>query len=165
MTSLIPWKSKKQRRELASCGNGIGPVAEFTFSINRMRDEFDRLLDRMANDFSGVAGFDGWGWGLEVEDQDNAIVVRAEAPGFDAGDFDLRVDDGQLNLHVAKKAETKTAKGELQEYSEEECFESVTLPAGIDKDKVKAEYQNGVLTVTLPKTAASKAKRIAVKTS
>jgi HSP20 family protein len=53
----------------------------------------------------------------------------------------------------------------MQEYSEQECFESVALPSGIDKDKVKAEYEKGVLTVTLPKTAASKAKRIAVKAS
>jgi HSP20 family protein len=39
----------------------------------------------------------------------------------------------------------------------------VTLPAGVDKDKVEAKYHNGILTVTMPKTAQGKAKRIAVK--
>jgi HSP20 family protein len=132
-----------------------------------MRDEFDRLFDRMAREFSAVVGFsgEGWRWGLEVEDQDDSVVVRAEAPGFDAGDFDLRVEDNCLVLRAAKKVETKDEKGKVQEYREQECYESVALPAGIDKDKVDARYHHGVLTVTLPKTAAGKAKRVAVKAS
>ena len=165
MKSLIPWRKKKS--ELAKAGGELVPFGDFTFSLSRMRDEFDRLFDRMAREFSSLAEFngEGWRWGLEVEDQDDNVLVRAEAPGFEAGDFDVRVEDSQLVLRASKKVETKDEKGQVKEYREQECYESVPLPAGIDKDRVDAKYHNGVLTVTLPKTAAGKAKKIAVKAS
>jgi HSP20 family protein len=143
------------------------PFGEFPFSLSPMRDEFDRLFDRMAREFSTLAEFngDGWRWGLEVEDEDDNVIVRAEAPGFEAGDFDVRVEDGRLVLRASKKVETKDDKGKVQEYREQECYESVALPAGINKDNVQARYHSGVLTVTLPKTAEGKAKKIAVKAS
>ncbi|HXG09818.1 MAG TPA: Hsp20/alpha crystallin family protein [Gemmataceae bacterium] len=162
MRSLIPWR--KRRTEPAKGGELI-PFGDFPFSLSRMRDEFDRLFDRMAREFSALAGWggEGWRWGLEVEDQDDSIIVRAEAPGFEAGDFDVRVEDGRLVLSASKKVETKDEKGQVKEYRAQECYESVALPVGIDKDKADARYHNGVLTITLPKTAEGKAKKIAVK--
>ena len=100
-----------------------------------------------------------------MEDEDENIVVRAEAPGFEADDFDICVEDGRLIMRAAKKVETKDDKGKVQETREQECYESVSLPASIEKDKVDATYHNGVLTVKLPKTPAAKAKRIPVKNS
>jgi HSP20 family protein len=130
-----------------------------------MRDEFDRFFDRLAHDFPAVKEFDdtAWRWGLDVADEADKVVVHAEAPGFDAGDFDIRVEDGRLVLSASKEVETKDEKGNVQEYREQQCYEAVALPDGIDKDKVEAKYRNGVLTVTLPKTEEGKAKRIAVK--
>ena len=89
------------------------------------------------------------------------MVVRAEAPGFEAGDFDVQVQDGRLMLRAARKTETK--KDEGREWSQRECYQSVTLPAGIDKDTVEARYHNGVLTITLPKTPGAKGRRVPVK--
>ncbi|MBI3468933.1 MAG: Hsp20/alpha crystallin family protein [Planctomycetes bacterium] len=155
----------KKSGEATRVGGELVPFGDFTFSLSRMRDEFDRFLERMAREFSALAKFngEGWHWGLEVEDEDDRIVVRAEAPGFEADDFDLRVEDNRLVLRASKKVETKDEKGKVQEYREQKCFESVALPAGIDKDKVDAKYHSGVLTVTLPKTAGSKAKRVEIK--
>lgn len=163
MKSMIPWRSKKT--DVANREEQLIPFGDFTFSLSRMRDEFDRLYERMAREFSSVAKVDGegWRWGLDVADEDESIVVRAEAPGFDADDLDLRVEDNRLVLRASKKIETKDDKGNLQEYREQECYESVALPAGIDKEKVDAKYHNGILTVTLPKTDKGKAKRISVK--
>jgi HSP20 family protein len=161
MKSLIPWR--KKRNDLSKSGE-FAPFADLTFSLSRMRDEFDRLFDRVSRGFPELADVEGgWRWGLEMDDNEDAIVVRAEAPGFEAGDFDIRVEDSRLVLRASKKVETKDEKGKVQEYREQECFESVTLPAGIEKEKVDAKYHNGVLTVVLPKTAESKAKRITVK--
>ena len=98
-----------------------------------------------------------------MRDQEDAIVVEAEAPGFEPGDFDVQVSDNRLVLHAANKVETKAKEGTATEYSEQECYESVTLPAGIDRDKVEANYHNGVLTVTIPKTADGKARHVPVK--
>ena len=165
MKSMIPWRSKKT--EAANRGGQLIPLGDFTFSLSRMRDEFDRFFERMAREFSAVAKVEGegWRWGLDVADEDDTIVVRAEAPGFDADDLDLRVEDDRLVLRASKKVETKDEKGKTQESREQECYESVALPVGIDKEKVDAKYHHGVLTITLPKTDKGKAKRISVKAS
>jgi HSP20 family protein len=157
----------KQREETAAGARPLVPFGDFPFYLSRMRDEFDQMLERFARGWPGLregAGT-GWRWGLDVRDEDDRIVVRAEAPGFDAGDFDIRVSDNRLVLRAAKKVETKGEGGKSREYREQECYEAVTLPAGIDANKVEARYHNGVLEVTLPKTAEGKGKRIAVKSS
>ena len=161
-TNLLPWTKKKP--EPAAKGGFLTRFEDFPFELSRMRAEFDRLLERLAGEWPSYCEGNGWRWGLEVEDQGDAVVVRAEAPGFEAGDLNLQLSDNRLVLRAAKKVETKGKKGET-EFREQECYQSVTLPNGIDKDKVEAKYQSGVLTVTLPKTAEGKAKRIAVKSA
>ena len=159
--------TSQNRDELTRQRGTSFPFDDFPISFGRMREEFDRLFDRMSRGFPAIADFNGsgWRWGLTVDDQPNAIVVQAEAPGFEAKDFDIRVQDGELVLRASKKVEKKGEKGQVEEYREQECYESVALPTGIDKDKVDAKYHNGVLTVTLPKTAEAKAKKIDVKDS
>jgi HSP20 family protein len=166
MKSLIPWRSK--RKELTGRTGQLFPFfpfGDFEFSLSRMREELDRYFDRLAREFAAFAptNGEGWNWELEVEDEDENVVVTAEAPGFEADDFDVRVEDNRLVLRASKKVETKDEKGKLKEYREQQCYESVSLPTGILKEKVEAKYHNGVLTVTLPKSAESKAKKIAVK--
>jgi HSP20 family protein len=165
MNMKNPISVKGKKTELASRFGEFFPFGSFAFSLSRLRDEFDRFLDRMSQEFftTGEANGEGWRWDLDVTDEDDKVVVRAEAPGFDVDDFDVRVEDSRLVLSASKKVETKDEKGKMKEYSERECYESITLPAGIDKERVDASYSNGVLTVTLAKTESSKAKRIAVK--
>jgi HSP20 family protein len=134
-------------------------MREFPFFLSRLRDEFDHVLERFSKTWPGLWGDaeQGWRWGLEVEDQDDSVIVRAEAPGFEPGDFDLQVQDGRLTLRAARKTETKKDE---REWSQRQCYQSVTLPIGIDKDKVKARYHNGMLTITLPKTPEGKGRRV-----
>lgn len=157
-SSLLPWS--KAKSESASGGRLVRHEG-FPFQLGRMRAEFDRLLERLAGEWPSHWEGNGWRWALDVEDQDDAIVVRAEAPGFEPGDFDVQMSDNRLVLRAAKKVESKSEEGET-EVREQECYQSVTLPGAIDKDKIEAKYHSGVLTVTLPKTAEGKAKRIAV---
>jgi HSP20 family protein len=161
-TNQVPSKTTETARR-----GELMPFGGFPFSFNRMRDEFDRLFDRLAGPFGSLAKFngEGWRWGLDVDDQEDNVVVRAEAPGFEPSDFDVSVEDSRLVLRAARKTETKDEKGKMREYKEQECYESVVLPTNVNKDKVEANYRNGVLTITLPKTAESKAKKIAVKAS
>jgi len=159
-------KQKKETQKNVEPAQKAGPltrVRDFPFFLSRLRDEFDHLLDRFAKTCPSLWGdaTHGWRWGLEVEDQDDAVVVRAEAPGFEPGDFDVQVQDHRLTLRAARKIETK--KDEGCEWSQRECYQSVTVPPGLDKDKAEARYHNGVLTITLPKTAEAKGRRVAVK--
>jgi HSP20 family protein len=158
--TLLPWSKKKS--EPSTKGGFLTQYEDFPFQLSRIRAEFDRFLERLAGEWPSQWEGTGWRWGLEVDDHDDAVVIRAEAPGFEAGDLNLQLSDNRLVLRAAKKVETKGKKGET-ETREQECHESVTLPNGIDKEKVEAKYHNGVLTVTLPKTAEGKAKQIAVK--
>jgi HSP20 family protein len=166
MSSATTEKTKGKEEPVAR-GGALTPYRDFPFFLSRMRDEFDQLFERLCRGWPSLweGGANAWRWGVDVREEDEAVVVRAEAPGFEAGDFDLQVSDNRLILRAAKKVETKDEQGKRREYREQECYQSVTLPVGIDKDKVEARYHNGVLTVTLPKTAESKAKRIAVKAS
>jgi HSP20 family protein len=156
-------KETQKSAEPAPKAGALSPVRESPFFLSRLRDEFDHVLDRFAKAWPSLWGGveHGWRWGLEVEDQDDAVVVRAEAPGFEPGDFDVQVHDGRLTLRAARKTETK--KDEGREWSQRQCYQSVTVPAGIDKDKVEARYRNGVLTITLPKTPDGKGRRVPVK--
>jgi HSP20 family protein len=151
MFGLIPWRS----------GKNSGALAE---PFTRFRDEFDALFDR----FFG-RGFltEPWTkerfWDFNVEDKESEIVVRAEAPGFEAADFDVQVSGNVLTLRAEHKTETKEEEGETHTACECRFFRSVILPGAVEAEKVDAKYRNGVLELRLPKTAEAKAKRIAVK--
>jgi HSP20 family protein len=165
VTAAVP--KPEQKDEVTNRGKAFSPYGEFPLFMSRMRDEFFHMFDRFTRAWPGLWGGagNGWRWGLDVKEDFDKITVRAEAPGFEAGDFDIRVTDNRLILSAVKKAEAKDEKGKVREFSEQECCESVTLPPGIDKDRAEAEYRKGILTVTFPKTAEGKGKRIAVKGS
>jgi HSP20 family protein len=164
MPTLIPQKTK-QKEEAAPRGGALIPRGEFPFFLSQLRDEFDQLFEQFSRGWPSLweGEASAWRWGLDVREEDDAVVVRAEAPGFEPGDLDLQVSENRLILRASKKVETKDEQGKRHEYREQECYQSVTLPPGIDKDRVEAKYHNGVLTVTMPKTAESRAKRITVK--
>ena len=156
-----------KEKELPATRTGpLSTYSDFPFFLGRFRDEFDRMCERFFHGWSGAAqkNGNGWRWGLEVADEENAVIIRAEAPGFEAGDFDLQVKDGQLVLRASKKTET-SEKGKTRETHSQEYYEAVTLPPGIEKDKVEAKYHNGILTISLPKVPEAKPKKIAVKSS
>jgi HSP20 family protein len=142
-----------------------GPPAvrhDFPFFLGILRDEFDRMFERFFTGWPIFAAEEpGWKWDLKVMEKDDAVVVRAEAPGFAAGDFDVQVLDGRLLLHACHKTEAK--KDEMEQWSRRECYESVALPPGVDREKVEARYQKGVLTITLPRTPEGKGRKVAVK--
>ena len=151
MFGLVPWKKKNHD------GGALAPFEGYR--------PLDQLFDRFFHDWpalSGEAGRD-WHWGFDVDETEDAVVVRAEAPGFEPDDFDLQVRGNQLTLRAQKKDEAEDQKGGYRRWSRQELYRSVSLPAGVDVDKVEAKYRNGVLTVTLPRTEQGKAKRIEVK--
>lgn len=113
------------------------------------------------------AALAGARWGLlsaEVEERSDDIVVRLEIPGMDRQDFDISVVDDMLVVRGEKRAEREQREGRFYVL---ECaygaFERlVPLPAPVDESRARARYRRGVLTVTLPKTAAARSRRIDV---
>jgi len=109
-------------------------------------------------------------WALltaDVEEDDNDISVRVEAPGMDAADFDIAVVNDQLVIRGEKQVAREHRSGR---YHVMECaygrFERVIpLPAAVDENRSRARYQRGVLTVTLPKSQQLQRRRIEVQHS
>lgn len=150
MFSLIPW-TKNHRGALAQREDN-------PFAL--LRREFDTLVD---NFFSRWPTSFRGGWEVNVEDAGKEVVVRAEAPGFEAQDFDVQMRGDRLYIHAEHKEEAK--EGETVASSRHGVFERwLNLPTGLDAEKVEARYRNGVLEVRLPKTPEALARKIEVKT-
>jgi len=134
--------------------------------LNRLRSEFDRVFD----DF-----FRGWpsmslghleredSLQLDVQDLEDKFLVRADAPGFEPKDFDVEIRGDQLVISASQSEEEDAKEGAGYRWQHRDFYRSIPLATEIDEDKIDAEYRNGVLTLTLPKSEPAKAKKIAIK--
>jgi HSP20 family protein len=147
MTTLTRWEPF---RELASLRNAMDRAFGDTF-------EFPRQWERQAT----------WGPALDVVEKEDSYIVKASVPGVAPEDVEITLTDNVLTI----KGETKEDKEDKQEnYHVRErhygsFMRSITLPTTVEADKVEAVNEQGVLTLTLPKSEAVKPKKIAVKST
>jgi len=120
-----------------------------------LESEIDRLFENALTEFNSTAP-DRFPVDL-YEDKDNTYV-RAELPGVSREAINVEMVDGYLNLTAARKTPAREGEGE-ESFS---FSRSVSIADDVDTDKVSAAYENGVLTVTLPKRAEAKPKKIKV---
>ena len=132
--------------------------------IMDVRDDFDRLVDRIFN-----RDFDLWEGGrvpaIDVYEEGDNIIVKAEVPGVKKEDISVSLNGDILTIS-GKSEEEKEVKKEnfyRKEIRSGTFSRSITLPAQIDKDKVKASYKDGVLQLTLPKSPEEKKKEVKIK--
>ncbi len=146
MTSLIRWEPFREMR--------------------RMHDMLDRLMDEV---FLGTREGDGYFEGLipvDVYQTDDAIIVEAAIPGVDPKDIDVSISGDTLTIRGEVKEERERRKDTdyfLKERRYQRFYRSLTLPMIFDADKANAEYENGILRMTLPKAEEVKPKTITVK--
>ena len=131
-----------------------------------LRDEFNRLFDWTApSRDSGL--FSGWSPALDVYDDKDRLVVKVELPGLKKDEIEISLNDGALTVAGERKTEHDEKEG--QTFRSERYFgkfqRSVTLPTAVDAGKVKAAYQDGVLTIDLAKAEEAKPKHIEVSIS
>ena len=124
--------------------------------------EVNRLLRRPLFPAPGNGG--RWLPEVDVTEEKDRVVVKADLPGMKQEGIGVEVSDGALTIKGERKRETETkdAKAYRVERSYGSFLRNFTLPAGVDAAKVSAAYKNGVLEVTLPKLAEAKAKQIKV---
>lgn len=127
------------------------------------------LFDRFFEDFWKPAPFaetETWfAPSIDVSETDDTITVKAEIPGMKKEDIDITVSEGLLTLSGEKKADHEE-KGESYHVRESRygAFRrSIRLPAEVESDQIDAGYQDGVLTVTVPKGEGAKRKKIEVR--
>jgi HSP20 family protein len=120
-----------------------------------LEGDIDRLFESTLSDFMAPARENRFPVDL-YEEQDHTYV-RAELPGVNRDEINVEMDNGYLTISATRK--TKGPAGE-------ESFalsRSVAIPEDVHADKVSAAYENGVLTVTLPKREEAKPKKITVE--
>jgi HSP20 family protein len=144
---LMPWSRGDQERNAVTRSGAMNPIV----SLHR---EMNRLFDDM---FHGFGGTRAWGnradWpSMDVEEDDKEYRVTAELPGMEERDLEVLLQDGVLTLRGEKKAT------ESRNRTFSECFHGrferqLALGSEIEDGKVSATFRNGVLTVTIPKSA------------
>jgi len=123
--------------------------------IDDFFSDFPRVnLSKMSSDLA-----------VDVFEKDNKIIAEMNIPGMKPDDIDLSVEDNHLRISGSHQEEKEDSKKHY--YSKEirrGSFERiVALPAPVDKDGVEAEYENGRLTITMPKSEKSKDQKIPIK--
>ena len=123
--------------------------------LTNLHDELDRLFE---------SPLTGWAPALDVQEDKDKFTVRVELPGLKREDIEVSLQEGALIISGERKSE-KIEQG-VEVHRQERFYgkfqRALTLPEPVAADKVKADYKDGVLTVTLPKTEEAKPKKIDV---
>ena len=135
--------------------------------LSSLREEIDRLFDQPLSVFNTPQQFwlgGGWPTVDLFEDRDK-LVVKVEVPGMKKEDIDISLHDGVLAISGERKMEEKYDKAETHrsERFVGRFHRALSLPVAVQADKTNATYQDGVLTITLPKAEEAKAKQIQVQ--
>jgi HSP20 family protein len=130
-----------------------------------LRDEINRLFEAPLGDAGNESEFFGWAPALDVYEDKDGLVVKAELPGMKKEDINISLHQGSLIISGERKEETSEGEGES---SRSERFfgrfqRSLELPKPVDPNNVTASYKDGILTVRLAKTEESKPRQITVK--
>jgi HSP20 family protein len=161
LTKWNPLRSVRESNERR--GNGFKELGQLQEAMNRLFDGFfhDRgsFRDRYTEREDAL-----WYPDVDVSETANAVVVRAELPGMTRKDIAIAIQDNVLTIQGEKKRKKKTKNENFYrvERSFGQFYQSFTLPAVVEQDKVKATFAHGVLTISLPKTEDAKPHRIAI---
>ena len=163
---LIPWgrSSNGNKAPTLYRGGEQSPFLALHREMNRLFDDFFRDFDSRLPAIGSSSNFMGWP-SVEISEDDRNIKVTAEVPGLEEKDIEVLLDDGVLTLRGEKRSETEDKDRQFSERYYGRFERLIPVGPEIEGDKVDAAFRNGVLTVTLPKTAKAKSqvKRIPVK--
>lgn len=134
--------------------------------LSDLRTEIDRLFESPFAELARTSSlFSGWMPAVDLSEDNDHFVVKAELPGMKKDDINLTLHEGCLTISGERLSEQKH---EATEVHRTERFvgrfqRTLSLPAPVAVEKIAAQYKDGVLTVTLPKTEEAKPKQIDVK--
>jgi HSP20 family protein len=138
-------------------------------SVATVRDEFDRLFDQLAS--TGFLGptarvFEAmWTPSVDFSENEKEYIARVEAPGVAKDDLEVNVDGQTLTISGRRdfEKEEKTEEYFWRERQAGRFVRAIQLPTAVDQSKVTANYQDGIMTIRLPKTEPTAKTRVQVK--
>lgn len=132
-----------------------------------LREDFDKMFRNFASGFASPDVSRTMFPLMDIKERKNEILVEAEVPGLDKKDINISLKKDELVIQGEKKEEEKK-EGESflrVERSYGKFRRSIKLPSNIKSEDIKADYNNGVLRIHLPKTEEEKPKEIPIKVS
>ena len=141
------------------------------FDLFKEMDSFTREMDQVFRDLGFgrplVPGSTYRGYPrINLRENQDAYILEAQLPGIDPRELEMTILKGTLTLSGDRKAGTEEqGTWHRRERGYGKFMRSIDIPAEIDGDKVRADYKDGLLTVTLPKAASVLPKRIEVQTN
>ena len=153
MSAMMPWKRTAGKE------------------LTHLRREMDNLFDRFFNmDFpltSGLLKEGRWSPKVDIIEREGDIRVKAEIPGVDVKDIDLKLEGRMLTIKGEKKSEKEEKEENYHRLERAYGYfnRSLELPAEVDPETVEAQFKKGVLTVVMKKIQAKETRKIDIKTS
>jgi HSP20 family protein len=130
---------------------------------NDVFGRFDRLFDSDGSNRLSLA----WSPVTDVREDENGLNVSVELPGLSTDDVSVSVENGILSISGEKKQVTEEEDSEGIRHLAERRYGSFErtfrLPRGVDSDKVKAKFNNGLLNIDIPKSETAKKKQVEIK--
>ena len=142
--------------------NHFSPFSE----LRNMQENMDRMWRRFGTFPSEEHhGFEAWAAPLDVVADGDDFVVRASMPGVAPDNIQVSIEDNVLTVRGETASHFESAGGSylMRERRTGSFHRSLRLPDTVDQDKAEPRYEHGVLTITLPKAEAKRAKQFEVK--
>ena len=140
----------------------LSPFTPFREMLT-LREAMDRLFDESF--VRGATSANGYGLALDVQQDNDNYVVRANVPGLKPEDLQIEVVDNTITVRGEVKSERKEEKDNylLQERRYGQFSRSISLPTTVNAARAEATIEQGVLTLRVPKAEEAKPKAITIK--
>ncbi len=149
MGALTPWKPRHKLERIE----------------RRMQDLFDRFFGESGERERPLWKAEAWMPAVESHVENGNLVIKTDLPGIDPKEVSISVTGNQLTIEGERKQEEKKEEKDYfyHELSYGKFSRTMTLPAGVDADKVKARCEDGVLEITMPAPKELASKRIQIE--
>jgi HSP20 family protein len=135
--------------------------------VDLLHRDLDRLADYRGVNRNDPATVADWIPAVDILEEKDRFVLRADVPGVEPGDIDVSMDHGVLNVSGERRAVPRTDEAGVQriERATGRFFRHFTLPETADAEGITAKCSNGILEVSIPKMPEVQARRITVESS
>ena len=156
---LVPWTRGDRERHPTTRSESLGPMLNLHHEMNRLFEDVFRAFDPPRE-----GAYATWP-SMDLEETEKEYRVTAEIPGLEERDIEVLFQEGVLTLRGEKKLEKESQGRSIRERFYGRFERRVALDREVNEDAIHAAFRNGLLTVTLPKSAQASetAKRIEIQ--
>ncbi|MEW5900375.1 MAG: Hsp20/alpha crystallin family protein [Acidobacteriota bacterium] len=138
------------------------PFRDIVSLREKMNRLFEDVVTQRGEDKDLISS--AWAPAVDIYEDESQLVLTAEVPGIEEKDIEIKIEDNTLSLHGERKMEKETKEENYHriERSYGSFSRSFTLPNYVDQDNIRAEHENGVLKITMPKKPELKPRKVKI---